>query len=307
MIEFKNITKKFVSLKAVDDLCFTIKPGEIIGLLGPNGAGKTTALRMLAGVLPPSQGEIFINRLALSKNEMALKKLIGYLPENNPLYQELTVEEFLKFWLDIKKVPLKLRQQSLNFVVERVGIKGVFYRPISELSKGYRQRVGLAQAILTKPKILILDEPTEGLDPNHRLEIKKLIRELGKKRTVIISSHVLAEINEIANRLIILNKGKIVADASPHELQQLKGGNQIIELEIKGQGILSQLKKLKGVIKATNKEKNYFILETDNKNDVRPLIFNLCKKKSWQLLTMFKKEVKLEDVFSQLITGANNE
>lgn len=305
MIELKKITKKFASLKAVDNLSLVIKEGEIIGLLGPNGAGKTTTLRMIAGVLPPSQGEIFINRQALSKREMEIKKLIGYLPENNPLYDEMTVEEFLKFWLEIKKVPFDLWKETIDFSVKSVGIAKVYYRPISELSKGYRQRVGLAQAILTKPEILILDEPTEGLDPNQRIEIKTLIHNLGKKRTVIVSSHVLAEIQAIANRIIILHQGKVVADGSVHELSKLKKGNQIIELEIKGRQVLSQLKKIKGMLKVQARRKDYFLVEAKKDKDIRPLIFNLCKQKNWQLLTMVKKEAKLEDVFNQLTTKKN--
>lgn len=305
MIELKKITKKFASLKAVDNLSLVIKEGEIIGLLGPNGAGKTTTLRMIAGVLPPSQGEIFINRQALSKREMEIKKLIGYLPENNPLYDEMTVEEFLKFWLEIKKVPFDLWKETIDFSVKSVGIAKVYYRPISELSKGYRQRVGLAQAILTKPEILILDEPTEGLDPNQRIEIKTLIHNLGKKRTVIVSSHVLAEIQAIANRIIILHQGRVVADGSVHELSKLKKGNQIIELEIKGRQVLSQLKKIKGMLKVQARRKDYFLVEAKKDKDIRPLIFNLCKQKNWQLLTMVKKEAKLEDVFNQLTTKKN--
>lgn len=253
MISLKNISKRFESVTAVDDISLSIKKGEVIGFLGPNAAGKTTTLRMITGILPPSQGKILINNKEISKNETELKKLIGYLPENNPLYEDLTVEEFLKFWLDIKQVPEKDWKKTLKFVVENAGIAEVFYRPINELSKGFRQRVGLSQAILTKPKILILDEPTEGLDPNQRLQIQSLIKNLGKQRTVIIASHVLSEIAKIANRIIIIHKGKIVADSTTKQLADLKKGPMTLEVKVKSATIASKIKKIKGVIKVEKK------------------------------------------------------
>lgn len=299
MIEVKNITKKFNSLTAVNDISLTIKKGEIVGLLGPNGAGKTTTLRMIAGIFPPSKGSVFIDDQDLSKNNK-IKKNIGYLPEDNPLYEEMTVEEFLKFWAEIKGISKDELQEALKFVIKRTNIKSVYYRPIAELSKGYRQRVGLSQAILTKPDILILDEPTEGLDPNQRKEIKSLIKELGKNRTVIIASHVLSEISQIAQRMIIINKGKIVKDDTVERLKQAKSGIDLIEVEIKGKAVMSKLGSLKGILKVEKLSSNKYLLEAENKKDIRSDIFNLAKENNWTVLGMVKKEQELEDVFSKL-------
>jgi len=253
MIELKNITKKFNQLAAVKDISLKIKKGEIVGFLGPNGAGKTTTLRMIAGVFPATSGQVLINRKNIRRQAYQLKKLIGYLPENNPLYQELTVEEFLKFWLEIKQVAKKKWLERLTFVVKSTGISDVFYRPIAQLSKGYRQRVGLSQAILTEPEILILDEPTEGLDPNQRQEIQKLIKKLGKERTVIIASHVLSEITKIANRMIIIHKGQVVADGTAKKLADYKKSGLTLEVKVKDQKVAAKIKKLKGVLKVEKK------------------------------------------------------
>ena len=193
MIELKKVVKRFDQVTALDGLSFTVKKGEIVGLLGPNGAGKTTTLRVLAGVLPISQGKILVNRQPLDKVIRQLKEKIGYLPENNPLYEEMTVEEYLYFWAEIKGLDREAQSRAINLVINQTGIGEVYYRLIGNLSKGYRQRVGLSQAILTRPEILLLDEPTEGLDPNQRQQIRKLIKQLGKNRTVIVSSHVLSE------------------------------------------------------------------------------------------------------------------
>lgn len=300
MIEVKNISKKFDSLLAVNDISFTIKKGEIVGLLGPNGAGKTTTLKMIAGVFPPSKGSIFIDNQDLDKKANLIKKNIGYLPEDNPLYNEMTVEEFLKFWAEIKQISQNELDEALKFVVKRANIASVYFRQISELSKGFRQRVGLSQAILTKPDILILDEPTEGLDPNQRKEIKNLIKELGKNRTVIIASHVLTEISQIAQRMIIINKGQIVSDDTVERLKQAKSGIDLVEVEIKGKSVMSRLGSLKGVLKVEKLSLNKFLVEADAKKDIRSDIFELAKKNSWTVLGMVKKEQELEDVFSKL-------
>lgn len=253
MIRLKNVCKEFGEIKAVDDISLSIKKGEIVGFLGPNAAGKTTTLRMIAGVLPPSDGEVVINRKQVSQNKNKLQKNIGYLPENNPLYENLTVEEFLHFFLEIKGVAKKHWNKSIDYIVENTGIEKAFYRPIGELSKGFRQRVGLAQALLTKPKILILDEPTEGLDPNQRTEIHKLIKKLAKKRTVLIASHILPEITKIANRVVIIHKGKKVADGTYKELSKLQKGGTTLEVKVSSGAAIKRIKKIKGVVSVSKK------------------------------------------------------
>lgn len=300
MIELKKVSKRFGETRALENISFSVKSGEIIGLLGPNGAGKTTSLRLIAGVLPPSSGQIFIENKELKNSSQKLKKLIGYLPERNPLYDEMTVEEFLRFWAEIKGLLGNAKKRAIDFVVKHTGIAEVFYRPISEISKGYRQRVGLSQAILTKPDILLLDEPTEGLDPNQRKEIKKLIKSLGKNRTIIISSHVLSEVAQIADRVIIIHKGKIVGDDTVSNLKKASSGNTTVEVEIRGSGVVSGLKKLSGVKSVKNTKKDYYIVEVQGQEDIRENIFKTAVKQRWLILTMFLVETQLEDVFAQL-------
>lgn len=302
MIVLTKLSKRFDKQFVVNDVNLQIKQGEIVGLLGPNGAGKTTTLRMIAGVLPPSKGTVVIDDKNIETNG-TVKKRIGFLPENNPLYDELTVEEYLSFWSDMKEIPKNERQEAIDFVVDRCGIAEVYYRPISELSKGYRQRVGLSQAILTKPDILVLDEPTEGLDPNQRQDIAALIRDLGKERTVIISSHVLSELAKIVNRMVIIHKGAIVADETPDNLRRLGSASQAIEIEVKGNHILSTLKKIDGVIDVSEIKKDYYIVEVEKKLDIREKLFKLAVKNKWTLLTLVAKERAIEDVFSQLTSN----
>lgn len=300
MITVTNLSKRFDTQFVVDNISLKINEGEIVGLLGPNGAGKTTTLRMITGVLPPTKGAVVIDGRDITQESDSLKKRIGFLPENNPLYEDVTVEEYLRFWADIKRINKEKRKEAIDFVVDSCGIAEVYYRPISELSKGYRQRVGLSQAILTKPDILVLDEPTEGLDPNQRQDIAKLILSLGKKRTVIISSHVLSEVARFASRLIIINKGTVAADDTPERLRQFKSSTQTVEVEIKGEKILEKLKALENVTKVKEQRKNYYILEVNKGKDIREKLFKTAVTNKWILLTMMQKERALEDVFAQL-------
>lgn len=300
MITLTDVAKRYDDHLAVDGINLTISEGEIVGLLGPNGAGKTTTLRMITGVMPPSHGTITINGQSMKDHDKQIKKSIGFLPENNPLYDDVTVEELLLFWAQIKGIPRDKQQEAINFVVAHTGIADVYYRPINHLSKGYRQRVGLSQAILTKPAILVLDEPTEGLDPNQRRDIQQLIQSLGEKRTVIVSSHVLSEIARICNRIIIIHKGKIVADDTPEHLQQSGGSAVIIEAEIIGKDVVETLKKIKGVKHVNSEGKHQYRIETGKQSDLRKEIFQTAVKKDWTLLTMYQKETDLEDIFSDL-------
>lgn len=303
MIELTQVSKNYDGVPVVKGLTLSIREGEIVGLLGPNGAGKTTTLRMIAGVLPQSSGSVTIDGKTFLNSEQDLKSSIGYLPEGNPLYDELTVEEYLLFWANVKGILKDNLRDSLSFVVENTGLSEVFYRPIGELSKGYRQRVGLSQAILTRPKILVFDEPTEGLDPNQRQDIATLITSLGKKRTVIISSHVLSEIAKICNRLVIIHRGMLVADDTAQNLRRGKGKAQIVEVEIKGNGITSGLKAINGVSSVYKKDDRWYMVEATKGDDIREKIFNTAVAKKWIILSMSQKVRELEDVFSQLTSG----
>ncbi|MBN1262760.1 MAG: ABC transporter ATP-binding protein [Candidatus Pacebacteria bacterium] len=308
MIQLQHVTKQFGQAVAVEDFSLKIGEGEIIGFLGPNGAGKTTTIRMMAGVLPPSKGKVIIDGKQLIQKSQSIKTKIGYLPENNPLYEELTVEEYLKFWLKVKGIFPAEQKKALSFVIKGTGLGPVYYRLIGELSKGFRQRVGLAQAILSRPQILLLDEPTEGLDPNQRREMHALIKELGKRKTVIICSHVLSEVTRMCNRLVIIHRGKLVADGSPDSLSKAASGQQIIEVELTGNKILSQIKGLSGVDevvedKARGENGQYLVVKSADKKDLRPAIFSLVKKNRWQLWTLVKKQIEIEDIFAQLTTS----
>jgi ABC-2 type transport system ATP-binding protein len=300
MITLDKVTKCFGETQAVDGISLSVKPGEIVGLLGPNGAGKTTTLRMLAGVLPPTKGKITIDNKSFTEAEQELKRRIGYLPEDNPLYDELTVEEHLNFWAKMKQLTPQETREAVDFAVNKTGISEVYYRLIGELSKGYRQRVGLAQAVLARPEILLLDEPTEGLDPNQRRDIQKLLNDLKASRTVIVSSHVLGEITKIATRIIIISQGKVVGDDTPGNLVKTTGGKQTILVEITGKEVMAKLKGLKEVETVTKVGTNQYRVSGTGKGDIRPQIFKLAVKEKWILLTLHQIERQLDEVFSEL-------
>jgi ABC-2 type transport system ATP-binding protein len=304
MITLSKISKDYGGVPAVEQVSFSIKPGEIVGLLGPNGAGKTTTLRMLAGVLPPSSGKLTIDGSSFEDREISLKQRIGYLPENNPLYEELTVEEHLQFFAKLKGLTKDQTPDALAFAVEKTGIDSVYYRFIGELSKGYRQRVGLAQAILSKPDILLLDEPTEGLDPNQRRDIQTLLSELKKSRTVIVSSHVLGEISKLAGRILIMHQGKVVGDDTVQKLVKDRQREQILEVEISGKGVAAGLKRLPKVTRVETIGANQYRIRSEAKTDLREKIFDLAVKNKWKLLSAKVIEKQLEDVFSELTEGS---
>lgn len=304
MIKATNLTKKFSGKTVVDSLNFSISKGEVVGILGPNGAGKTTTIRMMAGTLPPSGGAVLIDGKNIFDGNEKQKDYIGYLPENNPLYENMTVTENLDFWANIKQIPQPLKKETIDKLVKELGLKEVFYRPISELSKGYRQRAGLSQALIGDPKILLLDEPTEGLDPNQRREIHSLISGLGKERTVVVCSHVLSEITKMCSRAIIINRGKIVADDSVEKLTSNLGGKQILTLVASGSGIKETLLTLNGVASvvtgAAEPGQEKFVIDAGTQKDLRPEIFDLAKNNNWQLYELSSEKVTLEDVFAKL-------
>jgi len=306
MISLKHVTKRFGQTTAVDNLSLKIGSGEVVGLLGPNGAGKTTTMRLITGFLAPDAGQILINDIDIEADSLAARRLLGYLPENNPLYEDMLVAEYLNFSAALKGLNGN-RQSFIKDAVKATSLTDVFYRPISELSKGYRQRVGLAQAILHRPPILILDEPTEGLDPNQRLEIRELIKELGKERTVVVSTHVLQEVQQTCDRVIIINQGRLILDTLMQDLAAQATGTKVIKVTLSGKDILKALKGLAGVIKVTKAsqigQQQTFTLSCAAETELRPAIFNLAKDNNWILWELHQEEVKLETVFHNLTTS----
>jgi len=303
MIELTNVTKNFGLQKVIKDISLSIHKGEVIGLLGPNGAGKTTTVRMIAGVLPPSAGKVRVDNSDLFAQENINNPHIGYLPENNPIYDDMTVEEFINMWAELKHIPKEKQEALVEKAVVDAGLEDVYFRPISELSKGYRQRTGLAQAILSQPDILLLDEPTEGLDPNQRHDIHNLIKGMGKERTVIICSHVLPEITKMCDRVIIINNGKIVADSPTRNLESLEGGKIVYKIVASGKTIekdLAKLPKIVSVSKSENETANLFTITSESKKDLRLDIFKLAKTKNWKLYELARKQQDLEDIFARL-------
>lgn len=305
MIEVKKVSKKFGDVAAVKQVSFTIASGEVVGLLGPNGAGKTTLMRMITTFLEPTDGDVFLDGRDVVLHKATVKQHIGYLAENNPLYDEMLVTEYLKYLAALKGYSGAERKSVIARVVEQTGIESVYYRPVSDLSKGFRQRVGLAQAIIGEPDILILDEPTEGLDPNQRVDIRSLIKTLGKKKTVIVSTHVLSEATAMCDRLIILDQGRTVADGSVDSLQTQVDKNQRIRLEIESsQDVRQELLAVDGVVdivSATNLTNRYqYIVLADASKQVAPLLFQAAKEKNWILWDLHAERASLENVFRNL-------
>ena len=306
MIEVKNLVKKYGDHLAVNDLSFTIEPGKIYGFLGPNGAGKSTTMNIITGYLAATEGQVLINAHDITEEPEEAKKCIGYLPEIPPLYMDMTPKEYLEFAADLKGIPKAKRKESIDQVVKMAGIEDVFLRLIKNLSKGYKQRVGLAQAILGFPEIIILDEPTVGLDPKQIIEIRELIRELAKEHTVILSSHILSEVSAVCDQILIISKGELVASDTPDGLQaKLKGAG---ELELCVKGTAAQLKtllsNLDGVesFTTTEAEDGTVLAQVSEKADCdirEPLFYELAENRM-PLLGMEKKTGSLEDIFLQL-------
>ena len=308
MIEVKNLTKYYGDFLAVNSISFKIEKSEIVGLLGPNGAGKSTTIRMLTGYYIPSSGNIKINNLPVEENHLLVKKFIGYIPEASPLYSEMVVYDYLKFIAKIQDVPEKQIEERIDFVVEKCGLVEVIYKKIGELSKGYKQRTGLAHAIIHNPPILILDEPTSGLDPNQIVEIRELIKELGKEKTVLLSSHILSEVQATCNRVIIINKGNIVADGATSEL--LKGGTNFerFSITVKTEDPAEKIKETlyieESIIDIINKEGKlkqiFFSIQNKEDIDIEEIIHRKIKSTDWILYELKKEEQTLEQLFKEL-------
>lgn len=308
MIKVQELTKKYGEKLAVDHLTFGVKHGDILGFLGPNGAGKSTTMNMLTGFLSPTDGTILIDEINMQEEPEEAKKKIGYLPEIPPLYTELTVMEYLRFVMRLKKIRVDDTENYLRRICQRTGIEQVRGRLIRHLSKGYRQRVGIAQTLVGNPPILILDEPTVGLDPKQIMEIRTLIRNLGNEHTIILSSHILQEIQAVCNRIIIINEGKMVLDQEESELlgQLGKGktGSRIRSycVEIKGDAerVSVELSKICGVQKVSFENHlgaGIYAFELQSTEDIRERIFDLTVQKKWKLLRLEEKEYSLESIF----------
>ena len=310
MIEVKNITKKYGSFTAVDNISFKIEEGEIIGLLGPNGAGKSTTMNMITGYIEPTEGEISIEGYDISKKSKKAKAQIGYMPEGVPLYSDLTVKEFVTYMAELKKVDRKTRKEKVEKIIEQTGLKEVEKKLTRNLSRGYKQRVSMAGALVGEPKILILGEPTVGLDPKQITEIRALIKELGKKHTIILSSHILSEVSQICNKVIIINKGKIVAIDTPENLEKKVSTNNatyvtVEDTENKIEIIKEKIPEIKNIklIKENEDGTKQYVLESDKDVDLRKIVFNEFAKENITIFEMKKADTTLEDAFMKLIEG----
>lgn len=304
-IVVENLTKRYGTQKAVDNISFRVKTGEVLGFLGPNGAGKTTTMKAITTFLAPDEGTVKVGPWNIEDNPDEIKRNIGYLPENNPLYEEMPVIDYLRFVAAIEGIEKDKTDDKLREVINICGIEGEKHKKISELSKGYKQRVGLAQALIHDPEVLILDEPTTGLDPNQIIEIRELIKKIGKEKTVILSSHILAEVEATCDRIMIINKGKIVADGTASELRKKAQGREILKVTIEDAGLnevfeaLQQLPETE-LVDIIDKSGNTFEVQSKEETSSRRAIFNLCKEKGWVLTQMSFVETKLEDVFREL-------
>jgi ABC-2 type transport system ATP-binding protein len=308
-ITVSNLTKKFGAQRAVDNISFEVHTGEILGFLGPNGAGKTTTMKIITCYMAPNDGEVKVNNLSIHDDQEKIKKQIGYLPENNPLYNEMAVLEYLEFVAQLQNVPKDKIQDRIEEMVIVCGLDVEKHKKIGELSKGFKQRVGLAQAMIHDPEILILDEPTSGLDPNQIVEIRKLIRDIGKHKTVILSTHILPEVEATCDRILIINDGKIVADGTADMLRKREEGQELLHVQIaepeNRDEVFSAIQKLDFVslVDFDSETQNAFIINCKDSLSSRKDIFYMCVKNNWVLTEMTPIETKLEDIFRELTTS----
>ncbi len=314
MIEIQNLTKQYGKIKAVDDISFTVEKGEILGFLGPNGAGKSTTMNILTGFISSTEGTVKVAGFDVLENPVEVKKHIGYLPEQPPLYFDMTVQEFLDFCADLKGVSKKEWKSQRQDIMELVKITHVSHRLIKNLSKGYKQRVGLAQALVGTPEVLILDEPTVGLDPKQIIEIRKLIRALGKNHTIILSSHILPEVSAVCDRVVIINKGRIAAIDTPDNLSKKLADFSRFTVTVAGpenkvRDIISHVYGVKYLETSSKvKEDEFsFVVEADKDVDVRKPMFNQLAQGGFPILELKSLSLSLEDIFLQLTTTEDKE
>ncbi|HKP50264.1 MAG TPA: ATP-binding cassette domain-containing protein [Gemmatimonadales bacterium] len=304
LLALDGVSKRFGGITAVDQVSFQVDRGQVVGFLGPNGAGKSTTMRMITQFIEPDTGSIKLDGVPLDDAGREAKRRLGYLPENNPLYIEMLVSEYLDFVGRLRELPAAERRSAVDEAVAGTGLEPVFHRPIGELSKGFRQRVGLAAAILHRPDLLILDEPTEGLDPNQRVEIRHLIGNLGRERTVLLSTHVLPEVQFTCSRLLIISQGRIVADGPVDQLIARAKGASRIGVEAAGNAIASRLAALPGVASVEPHEssngRERVIVTAAGAEDLRPRIFELAKAERWTLYELHQEAGSLEDLFREL-------
>lgn len=299
-----NLTKKYGVQKAVNDISFTINTGEVVGFLGPNGAGKSTTMKMITCFMAPTTGDVSVEGSSIHSDSESVRRKIGYLPENNPLYLDMPIVDYLRFSAEIQGVERELIPARISEMIDRCGLDAEKHKNINELSKGYRQRVGLAQAMIHDPEVLILDEPTTGLDPNQIVEIRKLIKELGKEKTVVLSSHILSEVEATCDRILIINKGRIVADGSAETLRQQAEGQELLTIHIEAdvESVRKALLNLKSVqtVEQVEGKDSWFTVQSKPDTSSRKEIFDACVEKKWYLLEMRGIETRLEDVFRNL-------
>lgn len=302
MIQVKNLLKNYGRVRALDGITFSVPKGQILGLLGPNGAGKTTAMKILTCFLNPTSGTAKVAGFDVLLDSVAVRERVGYLPENAPLYREMLVKEYLNFIAEVRKIPSMKRQARLDEITQECGIGSVLGRPIGELSKGFCQRVGLAQAMLHQPDILILDEPTTGLDPNQIMEIRQLIKNIGKEKTVVLSTHILPEVEATCDRVLIINRGRIVADNTPEDLR--RGDMVIASIQGPEGEIPAALERIPGILKVeAGSAKDGFTrlrIKTDGSQEVSVAIFKMAAEKGWILSELKSEDTSLEEVFKQL-------
>lgn len=303
-IEISHVTKLYGEQKALDDVSLQVKSGEILGLLGPNGAGKSTLMKIITCFIPPSAGEVSVNGFSIEEHPLEVKKQVGYLPENNPLYTEMYVREYLEFVAGINHVPAT--KVAIDNIITTTGLTSEQNKKIGQLSKGFRQRVGLAQALLPSPDVLILDEPTSGLDPNQLVDIRKLIKSIGKEKTVLLSTHIMQEVEAVCDRVVIIDKGKIVADDSTANItKSYKPGKGVITIEFNGKVNKSDLQKIKGIINVRLAAGNQWVLESDAAEDIRNTLFRFAVDNDLTILSLSKEQESLEQVFHRLTTNQN--
>ncbi len=309
MIEVRNLVKRYGQKFAVDDISFTVNQGEIVGFLGPNGAGKSTTMNIITGYISSSSGTVTVDGADILEEPQEVKSKIGYLPEQPPLYLDMTVKEYLSFMYDLKKAK-QPKNPHIREICELVKITDVYNRMIKNLSKGYRQRVGIAQALIGNPPVLVLDEPTVGLDPNQIIEIRSLIKELGARHTVILSSHILPEVQAVCDRIIVISQGKLVADDRPENLSKALSEDHRLNVRIAGpeEDIIKEFEKSGKIASAVSigmkEEGSYdFMIEAKGDEDIRREVFKITALKNWPILSMKSSELTLEEVFLQLTSG----
>ncbi len=299
-VSILQLTKVYGSQKAVDTISFEAKPGEVVGFLGPNGAGKSTTMKIITCYLPPTSGQVQVCGFNVIQSPMEVRRNIGYLPEHNPLYLDMYVHEYLQFIGSLHKLKGNTLNSRIKEMVNLCGLGREQTKKIGSLSKGYRQRVGLAQALLHNPQVLILDEPTTGLDPNQIVEIRQVIKEAGREKTVIFSTHIMQEVEAICDRVIIINLGKIVADSSVKTLHQYQKGSQTLFIEFSGEVEIEKLYTLPAIQTIRQAEGNKFEIITNGSSDLRPLIFKLAAENNWTLIGLKQEENSLESIFQAL-------